>query len=253
MEIKQKDDAREAASRLVKNIQHAELQGNDVAWCDSAAALVSHVHTQVGGCLSRKWQLTAEAALVIPALVAVLSHRAVTPILKLHAVEALRLSVCTNDANQQIACSAVTALVDTISTPPPPPPLSEGPKAASVAKGIAEQLRDAALEALSELVFMHRASQDAALAADIINHLMLFINCVGPHSANPSATQARALRVLANLTRSNVMMPVSAWLMHNYDHAIILSVSFLLCLGSHLPERWKQLPRRVQRAPCRRS
>ena len=253
MEIKQKDDAREAASRLVKNVQHAELQGNDAAWCDAATALVAHVQTQVGGCLSRKWQLTAESALVIPTLVTVLSHRAATPILKLHAVEALRLSVCTNDANQHIACSAVAALVDTIATPPPPPPLSEGPKAAAVAKGIAEQLRDAALESLSELVFMHRPSQDAALAANIINHLMLFINCAGPHSANPTATQARALRVLANLTRSNVMTPASA------RHSIMMIMrlfhpcSFLLCLGSDLLVRWKQPPRRVLRAPCRRS
>jgi hypothetical protein len=208
MEIGKWENAQEAASRLVKLLQHADLQSNDSAWCDAAAALVTHVHAQAGGCLSRKWQLAAEDALVIPALVGILSHRAAAPTLKFQTVEALRLSICTNDANQKIASSAVAVLVHTIAVPPLPPASSEGPKAALLARETAEQLRDAALDALSELIFMHRTCQDAAVAAGIIMHLILFINCTGPHNMNPSATQARALRLLANLTRGNVTCPL---------------------------------------------
>jgi hypothetical protein len=207
MDFRKKDDVQETASRLVKLLQHAELQSDGADWCDAAAALVAYVHLQVDGCLSRNWQLAAEAALVIPALVTIFSRPAAAPTLKLQAVEALRLSVCTNDANQKIASSAaaVQALVDVITIPPPPPPSSQGPKAAVLARDVAEQLRDTALEALSDLLFLQKTCQDTALAADVMKHLILFVNCAAPRSLNPAPTQAGALRVLANLTRGNVI------------------------------------------------
>jgi hypothetical protein len=205
MDFEKKGVALEAASRLVKLLQLAELQASDSAWADAAAALVTHIHAQADGCVSRKWQLIAAEALVIPALIGILSRRTAAPSLKLHAVDALRLTLSTNDANQKAASSAVSVLLDLITNAPPPPPPSEGPKAAVLARNTAEQLRDAALEALSELLFMNKPAQDAAAAAGVIKLLIMFINCSASHNLNPASTQARALRALANLARGNVI------------------------------------------------
>jgi hypothetical protein len=194
----------EEALRLVKQLREAEVQACDLAWATAADALLTHVHAQVEGCVSRKWQLAAEEALVIPALTSILSRRTAAPALKLQAAHALRLTVCTNEPNQKAAASAVAILIDIIANPPPAPPASEGPKAAVLARNTAEQLRDAALEALSEVVFMSKPLQDAAVAAGALSYLILFINCAGPPSVNPASTQARAMRVLVNLTRGNV-------------------------------------------------
>jgi hypothetical protein len=213
MESKKQDDVFEAASRCVRLLRHAELQACDAAWSEAATALVSHVHKTVGGCVSRKWQVAAEAALVIPALLAILTHPAAAPSLKLHAVHALWLTVSTNETNQRLAAPAAAVLVALATVLPPAPPPSEGPKAALLARNIAEQLRDAALEALSHLVFMHRPSQDAALAAHVMQHLVAFISCTGGQNANAAATQERALHVLVNLTRGNVRLFIACLLL----------------------------------------
>lgn len=237
----------EAASRCVQLLRHAELQACDAAWSEAAAALVSHVHKTVGACVSRKWQVAAEAALVIPALQAILTHAAAAPSLKLDAVHALRLTVSTNETNQKLAAPAAATLVALATVLPPPPPPSEGPKAALLARNVAEQLRDAALEALSHLVFMHRPSQDAALAADAIKHLLAFISCTGGGNANAAATQERALLVLANLTRGNVSPPffcmlVQLTLFCRMLHAVLLT----------RVARWTQPKRPLIPAPSRR-
>jgi hypothetical protein len=232
MESKKQDDVLEAASRCVKLLRHAELQACDATWSEAAAALVNHVHTTVGGCVSRKWQVAAEAALVIPALVDILTHRAAAPSLKLDAVEALRLTICSNEMNQKLASSAAATLVALATILPPAPPPSEGPKAALLARNIAEQLRDAALQALSDLVFMHRPSQDAAVAAEVIKHLIIFISCTGPQNMNAAATQERALRVLTNLTRGNV---ICLTLLHLRSHLCSFVVLFRMVHGPYNP------------------
>jgi hypothetical protein len=191
------------AAHLVALLHQAEKQTNDSAWAQAADALVTHVHSQVEGHLSRKWQLAAQEALVVPALVAILSRRTAAPALKLQAAHALRLTVCTNESNQKAAAAAAPILLDIIASPSPAPAPSEGPKAAALARITAEQLRDAALEALAELVFMNKPLQDAAVAADAVMLLLPFISCAAPHNVN-AAAQSRALRILANLTHGNV-------------------------------------------------
>jgi hypothetical protein len=203
---KKQDGVQEAASQLVKLLRDAELKQNDALWLEAATAIVAHARAQAGGCMSRKWQLAAEAARTIPALIGIMSHAAAPPALKVDAVDALRLTVCTNDINQSAAAasSAAQVLLHLITVLPPPPPASEGPKAAVLARNVGEQLRDAALEALADLVHLHKPSQDAAVAASAIPPLISFIYCTGPPNLNPVATQRAALRALANLTRSNV-------------------------------------------------
>lgn len=201
---RKKDGVQEAASQLAKLLHDAELKQSDAIWLEAATALVAHARAQDGGCLSRKWQLAAGAARTIPALISIMSHQAAPPALKLDTVDALRLVVCTNDINQAAASSAAEALVRLVTMLPPPPPISEGPKAAVLARNVGEQLRDAALEALAELVHLHRPSQDAAVAAAAITHIIPFINCTGPPNLNPAVTQRAAMRVLTNLTLGNV-------------------------------------------------
>ena len=77
-----------------------------------------------------------------------------------------------------------------------------------LARSVGEQLRDAALEALTGHVHLHRPSEDAAVAAAAKTHIIPFINCTGPPNLNPkiypAVTQRAAMRVLTNLTLGNV-------------------------------------------------
>ena len=204
-----KTNSTDSASHLVELLSQPELQESHTSWLEVAAALVAHIHAEVGGCVSRKWQVAAATARVLPALLSILSHRAASMTLKIDAVDSLRLTISSNSSNQQAAFSAaaVPVLIELATVEALDPPPSLGPKAAALARSAAHRLRIASLAALAELVHMHKPSQDAVVAAGFIHVLIPIVHCAGPpmHSA---AAQACALRLLAHLVRGNVSFRV---------------------------------------------
>ena len=71
MDSRKKDDVQETASRLVKLLQHAELQSNGADWCDAAAALVAYVSDLLVGTLegaSDSWGVSTAfvSAILVP-------------------------------------------------------------------------------------------------------------------------------------------------------------------------------------------